>query len=268
MTAHPHVEKLSNEIQETLELDDFESKIYLSLLRSGPVSASALAKDLNIDRATTYRTVDKLVDMDFVSTTFSNPRLCTAVEPENVFKSMLEKKQGEARKIKNNEKTIIEKITRIRFCPNQGPYMPILRVIQGRDNIYSDISHLIEDCFETVFIATTLEDLAKMYHSLIPEKIKSCKEKRGKVMLLVEGDIQKLIPFARRFNATEIRTCKLPSKGRIVVQKNKQMIMSDSSQSGARPENDLSISTDAIDMVNNIDGLCRLLWKSAKPLDL
>jgi hypothetical protein len=77
-----------------------------------------------------------------------------------------------------------------------------------------------------------------------------------------------MISFVKRFNATETRVCKLPSKGRIAVQKDKQMIMSDSSQSGARPENDLSISTDAVDMVNNIDGLCRLLWKSAKPLDL
>jgi len=32
----------------------------------------------------------------------------------------------------------------------------------------------------------------------------------------------------KRFNATETKICKLPSKGRIVVQKDKKMIMSDS----------------------------------------
>ena len=62
--------------------------------------------------------------------------------------------------------------------------------------------------------------------------------------------------------------CTLPSKGRIAVQKDKQMIMSDSSQTNSNYENDFSISTDAKDMVNNIDNLCRLLWESAKPLEM
>jgi hypothetical protein len=75
-----------------------------------------------------------------------------------------------------------------------------------------------------------------------------------------------MISFVKRFNATETRVCRLPSKGRIAVQKDKQMIMSDSSQTDSNSETDLSISTDAKDMVNNVDNLCRLLWKSAKPL--
>ena len=87
-------------------------------------------------------------------------------------------------------------------------------------------------------------------------------------MLLVEIDDIKMISFVKRFNATEIRVCKLPSKGRIVVQKDKQMIMSDSTQTSSNSEANFSISTDAKDMVNNIDSLCRLLWKSAKPLEM
>ena len=59
-----------------------------------------------------------------------------------------------------------------------------------------------------------------------------------------------------------------PSKGRIAVQKDKQMIMSDSSQIDSDSEMDLSISTNAKDMINNIDSLCRFLWKSAKPLEM
>jgi len=268
MPTQEKVEKLGIELQETLDLDDLESKIYLNLLRTGPITASELAKDLNVDRATMYRTVDRLVDRNIILTSLSNPKLCTAVEPENALKLGLEKKEEEIKKIKKSSKAIIEKITSIRYCPNQGTNIPTLRIVQGRANIYSDIGQMIENCFETVFIATTLEDISKMYHSMIPEKIKICKKKGGKVMLLVEIDDIKMISFVKRFNATEIRVCKLPSKGRIVVEKDKQMIMSDSTQTSSNSEVNFSISTDAKDMVNNIDSLCRLLWKSAKPLEI
>ncbi len=266
MPAEEQVEKLAIELQETLDLDELESKTYLSLLKTGPITASALAKDLNIDRATTYRTIDRLVERMIVSTSFTNPKLCAAVEPETVFKMALEKKEEKIKKIKKTQKAIIENITGIRSCPSQGTNIPTLRIIQGRENIYTHLAQLIENCFETVFIATTLEDISRMYHSIIPEKIKICEEKGGKVNLLVEIDDIEMISFAKRFHATETRVCNLPSKGRIVVQKDKQMIMSESSQTDSYPEADISLSTNAKDLTSNIDSLCRFLWESAKPL--
>ncbi len=267
MLAQKQVEKLVIELQEILDFDELESKIYLTLLGTGPITASALAKDLNVDRARMYRCIDKLVDRNIISTTLSSPKLCIAIEPENALKLALERKESEIIKIKKSGDAIVEKITSIRYCPNQGITIPTLGIIQGRANIYSDIAQMIENCFETVFIATTLEDISKMYHSIIPEKIKICEKIGGRVMLLVEIDDIEMISFAKRFNATETRICKLPSKGRIVVQKDKQMIMSDSSQTDSNSENDCSISTDAKDLVNNIDSLCRFLWNSAKPLE-
>ena len=268
MSMQNQVEKLAIELQEILDLDELESKIYLNLLRTGPVTASALSKDLNIDRATMYRTVEKLVDMNFISTSLTNPKLCSSVEPETIFKLILEKKEKKLKEIKKIEKTIIENISSIRYCPSQGSNIPTLKIVQGRVHIYSDIAQMIENCFETIFISTTLEDISKMYHSMIPEKIKICKEKGGKVMLLVEIDDIEMISFAKRFNATETRVCKLPSKGRIVVQKDKYMIMSDTSQMDSYSDIDLSLSTNAKDLVNNIDSLCRFLWKSSKPLEM
>jgi sugar-specific transcriptional regulator TrmB len=266
MTTQEQVEKLAVELRGTLDLDDLESKIYLSLLRTGPITASALAKDLNIDRARMYRTVEKLVDRNIISTTLSSPKLCIAVEPQQALKIALEKKEEEIRKIKKSGEAIIDKINN-EITTNQGTNIPTLRIVQGRANIYSDIAQLIESCTDTVYIATTLEDISKMYHSIIPEKIKICEKNGGKVMLLVEIDDVEMISFVKRFNATETRVCKLPSKGRITVQKDKQMIMSDSSQTASNSETDFSLSTNAKDMINNLDNLCRLLWKSAKPLE-
>lgn len=266
MSAQEQVEKLAFELKGTLDLDELESKIYLSLLRTGPITASALAKDLNIDRARMYRTVDKLVDRNIISTTLSSPKLCIAIEPQKALKTALERKEEELKKIKLSGEAIIDKINS-EISTNQTTNIPTLRIIQGRTNIYSDIGQLIENCTDTVFIATTLEDISKMYHSMIPEKIKICEKNGGKVMLLVEIKDSEMVSFVKRFGATETRVCKLPSEGRIVVQKDKHMIMSDSSQTNSNSESDFSLSTNAKDMINNLDVLCRMLWKSAKTLD-
>ena len=267
MPAQEQVEKLVIELQETLDFDELESRIYLTLLRTGPVTASSLAKGLDVDRARMYRCIDKLVDRNIISTTLSSPKLCIAIEPENALKLALERKESEIIKIKKSRDVIVEKITSIRYCPNQVTIIPTLGIIQGRANIYSDIAQMIENCTDTLYIATTLEDISKMYHSMIPEKIKICEKNGGKVVLLVEIENIEMISFVKRFNATETRVCRLPSKGRIAVLKEKQMIMSDSTQTASNSESDFSLSTNAKDMVSNIDNLCRLLWKSGKPLE-
>jgi hypothetical protein len=109
-----------------------------------------------------------------------------------------------------------------------------------------------------------------MYHSTIPEKISICEKNGGKVRLLVDMNDPKLARFVKRFNATETRVGKIPSKGRMVVQKDKQMIMSDSATSSqySSVDFDSSLCTNSVEMVDNIFTLCSHLWKSSKPLEI
>ncbi len=270
MAFQDYVDSLKEELEEILDLDELEVKIYLNLLRTGPITASALAKELDVDRARMYRTVDKLVSRNILSTTLSIPKLCIPVDPKEAVKLALRKKEDEVRKIKKSGHGIIEKITSEITITN-GITVPTFRVVQGRANIYSDIAQMIENSSGTIYIVTTLEDISKMYHSVIPEKIASCERKGGIVKLLVEIDDHQLVPFVKRFNATETRVCKLPSKGRMVVQKDKQMIMSDSAavnQLSSNSELDFSLCTNSAEMIDNLNRLCGLLWKSGEPLEI
>jgi len=256
------------ELEELLDLDELEVKVYLNLLRTGPITASALAKELDIDRARMYRTTDKLVSRNIISTTLSSPKLCVAADPKDALKVALRKKEDEVNRIKKGGDAIIEKINR-EITTKQGTSTPTFRVVQGRTNIYADIAQLIENSSGIVYISTTLEDISRMYHSAIPEKITICEKNGGKVRLIVEVDDPKLIPFVKRFNASETKICKLPSKGRMVVQKDRQMIMSDTAaenQMSINSESDFSLCTNSSEMVNNIHSLCSLLWATAQPL--
>jgi len=260
---------ISSELEEILDLDDLEVKVYLNLLRAGPITASALAKELGIDRARMYRIVNKLVSRNIISTTLSSPKLCIAVDPHDALKIALKKKKDEVNKIKKSVKVIIDKINN-EITTNQVNKVPTFRIVQGRENIYTDIAKLIENTTDVIYIVTTLDDVARMYHSTIPEKISICEKNGGKVRLLVDMNDPKLAPFVKRFNATETRVGKLPSKGRMIVQKDKQMIMSDSATSSqySSADFDSSLCTNSVEMVDNIFTLCSHLWKSSKPLEI
>jgi len=120
-----------------------------------------------------------------------------------------------------------------------------------------------------VYIVTSLKDISRMYHTSIPEKIKICEKNGGRVLLLTEINDENLIPFAKRFGATETRIGKVPTKGRMIVEKNRQMIMSDEitkENESSSVESDYAFSTNSVEMVNNINTLCGFLWKNSKSL--
>ena len=172
--------------------------------------------------------------------------------------------------LKQSKEEVVKKIKET-VPTNQRVNMPTFHIVQGRTNIYSNIGKLIENSTDDVYIVTSLKDISRMYHTSIPEKVKICEKNGGRVLLLTEINDENLSPFAMRFGATETRLGKVHTKGRIIVEKNKQMIMSDDitkENESSSVESDYAFSTNSIEMVNNINTLCRFLWKSSKQLTM
>ncbi|MGQ0772340.1 MAG: TrmB family transcriptional regulator [Nitrososphaerota archaeon] len=270
----PYVTELTSEISDILGMDELEAKIYLNLLRTGPITASALAKEINIDRAKTYRVIDKLSSNGIVSISFSSPKLCIAAEPGEVLSLTLQKKEEEITKIRRDGKKIIDKVKDISTADNKAT-VPTFRVIQGIENITSQIERILENTTEIFYLVTTIEDVSKLYHTTIPEKIKQTQKARGIVRLIVDDASPKMLPFIKRFGASEVRIGKLPSKGRIVVSQScpitGKLLMSDSAVRGTLHENvdsECALFTNSEEMTNNIFTLCNFIWKGATAVNL
>lgn len=263
-----YVNELGKEMSSLLGMDEFEGQIYLTLLRTGPITASALAKELSVDRAKTYRVIDKLSNEGFVSLSFSSPKMCIPIDPENALTIILEKKEHEVKKIRDIGKKIIRRV-KDTIVPHFGTNVPAFRIIQGTEKIYSNIEKILEVESEIIYIVTTSEDVAKMYHSNIPERISSFKKEGGMVRLIVDADDKQIISFLRRINATETRLGKLPSKGRMVVSKNNQMIISKDMDFAKHASNksEYAMITNAPEMVDNIFSLCSFLWDASKKIN-
>lgn len=268
-TQTPYYEELSAELSSILGLDDLETKIYLSLLRTGPITASALSKEIAIDRAKAYRTIDKLSSNGIVSISFSSPKLCIAADPDEILSLTLKKKEEEILKIKSDGRKIIDKIKEVSSADTKSN-VPTFRIIQGLENIASQVERMLETTTDIVYFVTTLEDISRLYHSEIPEKIRLAEKAGGKIRLVIDEVSPKMMPFVKRFGASEVRIGKLPSKGRIVVSKNcpitGKLLMSDSAVKGTLHENidsECALFTNSEEMTNNIFTLCNFIWKGA-----
>lgn len=273
-THNPYYEELSAELSTILGLDDLETKIYLNLLRTGPITASALSKELSIDRAKTYRTVDKLSSNGIVSISFSSPKLCIASDPDEILSLTLKKKEEEILKIKKDGKKIIEKIKDVSISDSQSN-VPTFRIVQGMENIASQIERILETTTDIVYIVTTLEDISRLYHSEIPEKIKLAEKAGGTIRLVLDEASPKMLPFVKRFGASEVRLGKLPSKGRIVVSRHcpisGKLLMADSAVKGTLHEStssECALFTNSEEMTNNIFTLCTFIWKGGAVVKL
>jgi len=261
-----NIRKLELELSKILDLEEAEASIYLNLLRLGPVTAGFLAKEFHLDRTKVYRTIDKLISLKIISTTFSKPKLCVANKPEDLLKNVLDNKESQVKKIRNARDHIITSI-RETIPTNYKSSLPSFHITQGTSKIYSEIEKLLENATNTVYIVTNIKDLSKMYYTEIPDKIKKCVKNGVIVRLLTQVPNKEHLPFIHRLGATETRFGDYNSKGRIIVEEGKQLIISDAvcqDSNRYNIQNDCGIYTTSNGIVNNIFTLCSFLWNNSE----
>ncbi len=249
-------------------LDKTDATMYLGLLRIGSLTVGKMSTKLEIDRGKAYRSLNKLRDMGLITTTFSNPTICESVAPADALTSVIQRKEDEIVTMQKLSQKIIKDLKELNRPQNVSEASSI-SIIQGRSNIYSRTGKLIQDSSKIIYIITTAEDILRMYHTAIPEKIAMCKKNGGTVRVLTDTTNENLLPLISRLKATETRVGKLPSKSRVVVEEGGQLIMSGSIKEtmDLNDDNDSILYTNSKEMINNMFSLCQHLWKKAKPVE-
>jgi sugar-specific transcriptional regulator TrmB len=250
-------------------LDKTDATMYLGLLRIGSLTVGKMSTKLEIDRGKAYRSLNKLRDMGLITTTFSNPTICESVAPADALTSVIQRKEDEIVTMQKLSQKIIKDLKELNRPQNVSEASSI-SIIQGRSNIYSRTGKLIQDSSKIIYIITTAEDILRMYHTAIPEKIAMCKKNGGTVRVLTDTTNENLLPLISRLKATETRVGKLPSKSRVVVEEGGQLIMSGSIKEtmDLNDDNDSILYTNSKEMINNMFSLCQHLWKKAKPVEV
>jgi sugar-specific transcriptional regulator TrmB len=247
------------------DLEEIDSKMYIGLLQTGPLSVGNLAAKLDIERGKAYRSLEKLRSIGLITTTLSNPIICKPVEPQEALANIIQRKENEfitmqklASKLSGDLKEITRKQTPMESAT--------VSVIQGRHNIYSKIGKILQESDSLIYIVTTEKDLLRMYHTSIPEKIKICKANGGEIRIVTDCEDSNSLSIISKLGASEIRIGKLPSKSRMVVENGKHLIMSGgiNETMDMNDDGDSVLDSNSIEMVDNMYSLCDHLWKRSK----
>ncbi|MEW6043541.1 MAG: helix-turn-helix domain-containing protein [Thermoproteota archaeon] len=250
------------------DLEEIDSKMYIGLLQTGPLSVGNLAAKLEIERGKAYRSLEKLRSMGLITTTLTNPIICKPVEPQEALANIIQRKENEfvtMQKIASKLAEDLKEITR----KQQPIEAATVSVIQGRHNIYSRIGKILQESDSIIYIVTTEKDLLRMYHTSIPEKIKICRANGGQIRIVTDSEDPTSLAIINKLGATEIRIGKLPSKSRMVVESGKHLIMSGgiNETMDMNDDGDSVLDSNSIEMVDNMYSLCEHLWKRSKPVE-
>ncbi len=89
-------------------LDKTDSKLYLGLLQMGSVTVGSISSKLEMDRGKVYRSLNRLRNLGLVSTTFSNPTICRAEDPQEALNDIIQGKEDEIITMQKLGKKIIK----------------------------------------------------------------------------------------------------------------------------------------------------------------
>jgi len=245
-------------------LEKLESSIYLTLLEFGPCTMSELATKLEVDRGRIYRLIEKLDRCGIVILSTSKVTRCEALAPEKAFRKLIDKKQAEVNKLRSILDKVTNELGQI-TRPQELPKTPNFSIIEGRNSIYSRIGKLIQEANNDVYLVTTTDDFLMMLNTAIPEKIKIAKNNYIMIKILLDSQNIDLSKLSNTFDTSNIRIGNLPSKSRMIVEKEKQVMMSGIIKNSQilNEESESILHSNSYEMTTNMFSLCNQIWKQS-----
>lgn len=246
-----------------LDIDEFESRVFLHLLRVGPVRAGSITSALQYDRNVVYRILVRLRNKGLVTSTFANPPLYFAINPEETIRTLLVRSEENFIRAKKTGHEIIQYLQKIKNNTEKDQHeLDTVTIIQGKRNVYARIVRIIKNAKNPIFIVTTEEELVRMYHTAIPEEIKLLSKKLNiRLILPKTGNVKDLMT---KFTGAEIRCGTLPAQGIIVLEEGRQLMMSGDIHSNSASGSDFSVLyTNNSGIISNLQCLCENLWSVA-----
>lgn len=121
-------------ILKQLGLSDKEIQVYVTLLASGPSTATAIAKESNIKRPSTYFVLEKLIGKGLISKNKDDKKELFQAEEPGV---LLRFARGESEKARNLEKSI-KKIARdLKKIHQKKLNLPRIKIFEGLEGLWN-----------------------------------------------------------------------------------------------------------------------------------
>jgi len=159
-------------------LNQYESRVYCSLLNSSSTSATEIGSLADIPRPRTYDVLDKLEKKGFIRVQPGRPTKFKAVGLNEAIAFLKSKREEEFNKKLNEIDEIRERLSekiKLEKPEEKREAEDYIWVIKDRKNLYSKIENLIHSAKENILIATTENGLKRKIGSFESALRRACK---------------------------------------------------------------------------------------------
>jgi HTH-type transcriptional regulator, sugar sensing transcriptional regulator len=256
-------EEFIEKIRQKFELNQYEVKIWLSLLVKGISSAGEISAESNVPRSRAYDVLESLEKKGFIMLKNSKPIKYLAVDPENIIenykKNIINSANKKAEKITEFKNS--DSFSELSQYYNKGIKMleptQLSGIVKGRNNIYNQINNMIKNSTKTVTLSASLNDLNN-FNQFKNELLKANKRGVNIKMVAPKTDMKFLNSFIK--NLGELKN--QPNEfSRFIITDNSNLLFLMANDEEIHPKHDLGLWLKSPSFATSMNVMFNHMWE-------
>ena len=206
-------------------LSEEEAEAYLFLIREGSATATEVASGLDVNRMKAYRLMDSLSEKRYIQTMMERPKKFMPTPIEDITSHVLDKKKADLSTLAESQQELVHVIKEIKPREEQVND-PVFRIVQGRQQVYGEISQIIDNSKQRIDVYTSGDDFLRFPYAYIDDALKRASDRGVEILALTninEGNIKVIneyLPFCTVRHLEEL------SRLRIIVGDGRELLFS------------------------------------------
>lgn len=251
-----------------LGLTEYESRIYLVLIKMGPIKASEVSFFGRVPRTKTYGAIKELERKGLLRTIPGKPELYAPSSPGEVLMPLVTRLNREVKESEGVVGSLNMAFESSKFVKRDIPREATeFWEIDGRQNLYNKLNQIFGDVSKSMNCSTSAAGLIRMYkaHSELLEKAK----KRGSVIRVLSPVTVENSGVARELSEIlELKSLEKPFSCTFISADSKELVVVESKPDDLRTDRgaDLAIWTTNKLLVELHDQLFEKVWNTSRRL--
>ncbi|MDW8034744.1 MAG: helix-turn-helix domain-containing protein [Nitrososphaerota archaeon] len=177
--------KLFEELSE-YGLTPNETKVFIQLLKLGPITASEIGRSLGISRTEVYNILTSLQNKGIIEASLDRPAKFSAVGFEKALDILIDAERKKVMAMERNKESLMEIWKNVQV-PSVLEEREKLQLLKGMEQIYARISDMLNEAKEEVNIVAFGIDLVRAYNAGVLYKLKDLNKRNVRVKILTHG---------------------------------------------------------------------------------
>jgi len=150
----------------SLGLSEYESKVYIALVREGTLTGLKASKASNVPQGKVYETLYKLMEKGFVSVMNAKPKLFKAIDPEIALKQYIKSKKENLEELEKNLPKRIKQLSSLRAKETDEK----VSIFRGKKNAFTANHYLMDSATKSIDIMFTFEIIHTLTKRILLDK--------------------------------------------------------------------------------------------------